>query len=139
MESKNLNKKIILLVDDEPDVLFSVQLGLESGGFIVDSYQDPRKALSEYRPGRYDLLIIDIKMPFINGIELCWRIRKIDPGAKICFLTAINDLTAYNKHYGQCLEGSQDRISFTQKPLENKVLLRIARTMIANDSRSSSH
>ena len=139
MESKNLNKKIILLVDDEPDVLFSVQLGLESGGFIVDSYQDPRKALSEYRPGRYDLLIIDIKMPFINGIELCWRIRKIDPAAKICFLTAINDLTAYNKHYGQCLEGSQDRISFTQKPLENKVLLRIARTMIANDSRSSSH
>lgn len=123
------SKRSILLVDDEPDVLFAVRLALEKGGFVVDAYENPEKALKEYKPGAYDLLIIDIKMPYMNGLELGTKMRKMDPRAKICFLTAINDLTAYSDYYSKCSSVPGDLIAFTQKPIENDVLLGIAREL----------
>ena len=119
-------KKSILLVDDEPDVLFAVKLALERGGFIVHDYQSPEKALGEFSPGKYDLLIIDIKMPHMNGLEFGAKIRRSDPLARICFLTAINDLTAYDEYYRNFSEVPGETIAFTQKPIENNVLLEIA-------------
>ena len=128
-ESKAPGKKVILLVDDEPDVLFAVRLALEKGGFIVRAYENPEKALSDYKPGTYDLLIIDIKMPFMNGLEFGARVRQVDPRAKICFLTAINDLTAYSEYYRKCSAIPGETMAFTQKPIENSVLLDIAREL----------
>jgi DNA-binding NtrC family response regulator len=122
-------KRTILLVDDEPDVLFAVRLALEKGGFEVHAYENPEKALKDYRPGAYDLLIIDIKMPFMNGLELGTKMRMLDPRAKICFLTAINDLTAYSDHYRKCSGVPGEVIAFTQKPIENEVLLGIAKEL----------
>ena len=121
--------KTILLVDDEPDVLFAVRLALEKGGFVVHAYENPEAALKNYRPGAYDLLILDIKMPFMNGLELGTKMREMDPHAKICFLTAINDLTAYSDYYKRCSSVSGEIIAFTQKPIENEVLLGIAREL----------
>ena len=123
------SKRTILLVDDEPDVLFAVRLALEKGGFAVHAYENPEKALKDYMPGSYDLLIIDIKMPFMNGLELGTKMRRIDPRAKICFLTAINDLTAYSDYYRKCSDIPGEPIAFTQKPIENEVLLSIAREL----------
>jgi CheY-like chemotaxis protein len=123
------SKKRILLVDDEPDVLFAVKLALERGGFQVHGYENPEKALGEYAPGKYDLLIIDIKMPYMNGLEFGARIRQSDPRARICFLTAINDLTAYSDHYEKCSSIPGETLAFTQKPIENNVLLEIARKL----------
>jgi CheY-like chemotaxis protein len=128
-ESKPSGKKLILLVDDEPDVLFAVRLALENGGFVVHAYENPEKALNEYKPGTYDLLIVDIKMPFMNGLEFGARVRQADPHAKICFLTAINDLTAYNDYYRKCSAIPGEMMAFTQKPIENNVLLNIAREL----------
>ena len=122
-------RKMILLVDDEPDVLFAVRLALEKGGFIVHAYENPQKALHDYTPGRYDLLIIDIKMPLMNGLELGAKVRQTDPRAKICFLTAINDLTAYSDYYKKFSAIPGETMAFTQKPIENKVLLNIAREL----------
>ena len=119
----------ILLVDDEPDVLFAVRLALEKGGFVVHAYENPEHALKEYRPGSYDLLIIDIKMPYMNGLELGTKMRLMDPRAKICFLTAINDLTPYSDYYRKCSELPGETIAFTQKPIENDVLLGIAKEL----------
>lgn len=130
--------KSVLLVDDEPDVLFAVQLALERGGFEVHAYQSPAKALSEYVPGRYDLLIIDIKMPSMNGLELGARIRQMDPRARVCFLTAINDLTAYSDLYKKCTEIPGETIAFTQKPIENNVLLEIARQLATSKGHADS-
>jgi two-component system, OmpR family, response regulator ChvI len=126
---KPSSKRKILLVDDEPDVLFAVRLALEKGGFTVHAYENPEKALIDYRPGSYDLLIIDIKMPFMNGLELGTKMRELDPRVRICFLTAINDLTAYGDYYRKCSAIPGETIAFTQKPIENEVLLSIAREL----------
>ena len=125
-----------MLVDDEPDVLFAVRLALEKGGFAVHAYENPKKALDDYRPGAYDLLIIDIKMPHMNGLELGEKVRHADPQARICFLTAINDLTAYGEYYKRCTQIPGETIAFTQKPIENDVLLNIARELASRSPSS---
>lgn len=81
-------KKRILLVDDEHDITFSLRIGLENNGFAVDIFNDPEEALSNFKAGLYDLLLIDIKMPKMNGFELYREIEKIDNKAKVCFITA---------------------------------------------------
>ena len=81
-------KKRILLVDDEHDITFSLRIGLENNGFAVDIFNDPEEALSNFKAGLYDLLLIDIKMPKMNGFELYQEIEKMDNKAKVCFITA---------------------------------------------------
>jgi DNA-binding response OmpR family regulator len=49
---------------------------------------DPQLALSEFKEGAYDLVILDYKMPNMNGFELCRKIRKADGKVRVCFLTA---------------------------------------------------
>lgn len=80
--------KKILVVDDEPDISSSIKRGLERNGFQVDAYTDPEKALSEFKPGMYDLLLVDIRMPKLNGFELYREIKKKNDQSKICFFTA---------------------------------------------------
>ena len=84
----NDKKKRILLVDDEHDITFSLRIGLENNGFAVDIFNDPEEALSNFKAGLYDLLLIDIKMPKMNGFELYQEIEKMDNKAKVCFITA---------------------------------------------------
>lgn len=87
--NKLRNMKKILLVDDEPDILVILEKGLErEGGYEVDSYDDPAEALLNFKPHHYDLLLLDIKMPEMNGFELYDRLRKFDQRAHVCFLTA---------------------------------------------------
>ncbi|MGH9965992.1 MAG: response regulator, partial [Nitrososphaeraceae archaeon] len=78
----------ILVVDDEPDLTQVSTLALEYHGFKVDSFNDPQEALSKYKPGLYDLVILDIKMPKMDGFELYQEIKKKDNNANVCFLTA---------------------------------------------------
>ena len=80
--------KRILVVDDEPDISSSIKKGLERNGFQVDAYSDPEKALTEFKPGMYDLLLVDIRMPKLNGFELYREIKKKNDQSKICFFTA---------------------------------------------------
>jgi CheY-like chemotaxis protein len=80
----------ILLVDDEPDVITTFKLTLESAGFIVDAYQNPLLALSTFTPSNYNMAILDIKMPQMNGFELSNKIEQIDNKTKVCFISAYN-------------------------------------------------
>ena len=82
------DKKRILLVDDERDITIALRMGLESNGFLVDTFNDPQGALSNFKAQLYDLLLIDIKMPKMNGFELYQEIAKIDDKVKVCFITA---------------------------------------------------
>ena len=64
-------------------------MALEESGFLhVEAFYDPVLALSRFKAGAYDLAILDIKMPEIDGFELYRKLRKIDNKLKICFLTA---------------------------------------------------
>jgi two-component system, OmpR family, response regulator ChvI len=84
------SKKKVLIVDDEPDVTETFKLGLEQNGFSVDTYNDPEIALSNFKSDFYDIMLLDIKMPKMNGFELYEKIRKKDGSAKtkVCFITA---------------------------------------------------
>ena len=61
---------------------------MQDNGFEADAFTDPVLALTNYKASVYDLIILDIKMPVMDGFELCMKIREIDPKVKICFLTA---------------------------------------------------
>ena len=78
-----------MVVDDEYDITFTLQAGLEDGGFGVDAFTDPELALSNFKSGLYDLVLIDIKMPKINGFVLYELLKTVDPGVKVSFLTAM--------------------------------------------------
>jgi CheY-like chemotaxis protein len=84
-----LYPKKILLVDDDPDITLAFKVGLEDDkSFEVYAYTDPLEALSSFKPHFYDLLLVDINMPKMNGCELCSRILEIDVNVRICFITA---------------------------------------------------
>jgi DNA-binding response OmpR family regulator len=83
-----LLKNRILIVDDEPDIARALKMGLEDNGFVVDAYNDPLDAIANFKADSYDLLLLDIKMPKMNGFELYNKLHQIDEKAKICFITA---------------------------------------------------
>ena len=111
----------ILVVDYEPDHTQVSTLPLEYRGFKVDSFNDPQEALSKFEPGLFDLVILDIKMPKMDGFELYHEIKKKDNNAKVCFLTAseLNYEEFRKKEY--C---ALDRNLFIKKPIENEELVK---------------
>jgi DNA-binding response OmpR family regulator len=82
------NNKKILLVDDEPDIIDSLKIGLEDNGFAVDTYTDSALALSDFKTDVYDLVLLDVKMPKMNGFELYEKLREKDSKVNVCFITA---------------------------------------------------
>jgi two-component system, OmpR family, response regulator ChvI len=89
----------ILIVDDDPDIMGSFKAGLTDYNTIgpifgqntklqIDTYTSSKSALSDFKAGIYDLLLLDIKMPDINGFELYEELKKIDAKPKVCFITA---------------------------------------------------
>jgi DNA-binding response OmpR family regulator len=86
--SKTRSNPKLLLVDDEPDITAVLKKGLEQHGFEVDISNDPASVAATYRPGSYDLLLLDIRMPRMSGFELYRKIRDSDADVKVCFLTA---------------------------------------------------
>ena len=78
----------ILIVDDDTDITLAFKKGLENDGFNVDVFNDPQEALSNFEASKYDLLLLDIRMPKMNGFELYKEMNKIDNDVKVCFITA---------------------------------------------------
>ena len=78
----------IMVVDDEQDISTTFKLGLERKGFSVDVFNNPLQALAHFKPGYYDILLLDIRMPDMNGFELCEQIRKQDKNTKVLFVSA---------------------------------------------------
>jgi CheY-like chemotaxis protein len=78
----------IMVVDDEPDIVSVLKKGLQRNGFHVTGYTNPVEALSNFARHRYDIVLTDIRMSQMNGIDLFRRLRAIDDGVLICFVTA---------------------------------------------------
>ena len=120
-QKKQQKQKKILAVDDEPDLTKLCSLALEYHGFKVDTFNDPQEALSNYKPGYYDLVILDIKMPKMDGFELYDEIKKKDHKAKVCFLTASE---LYYEEFRKKEYCALDRDLFIRKPIDNEELLK---------------
>ena len=124
-----MNKRV-LIVDDEPDLTLSLKMTLEENGLKVNSFTDPLSALENYKEeaGMYDLLILDMKMPQMNGFELYRQIRKIDDKVKVCFLTA------GEMYYGVYTDifNSLDAKYFIRKPIDNEELVKRVNNMISS-------
>lgn len=109
-------QKRILIIDDEEDVTLSLHVALEHKGFKVYSYTDPELAYKNFRDDLYDLVLLDIRMPIVDGFHLYQKIRKRDRKVKICFLTASEYVhEQFRKENG--LDGFTQE-SFLKKPIE---------------------
>jgi two-component system, OmpR family, response regulator ChvI len=80
----------ILIVENERDVLRTFEKGLTYNGFEVEAFEDPLKALAKFMPNTYDVLILDIRMPTMNGFELYRELRKRGDKSIVFFITAFD-------------------------------------------------
>jgi CheY-like chemotaxis protein len=117
-----LKNKRIMLVEDEVDLVMLFKMILESdAGLKVDSYTDPFAALNNFKCGLYDLIMIDIALPKMNGFELYYEIKKLDNRVKVCFLTASE---MYNEKIRNKAFPGLDTIHFIRKPIANEDFIR---------------
>ena len=127
-------KRRIMIVDDEYDVVYSLKTVLEETKlYQVDGYVDPLLALSNFKPDTYGLVVLDIRMPVMDGFGLYNNIKAIDERVKICFITAVNDLSKYKINYPDVIEeiesGQID--CFMDKPVEGVQLLNLISKVIS--------
>jgi CheY-like chemotaxis protein len=121
----------MLIVDDDADVTTTFKKVIEDSNNIdvnkrIEVYisNDPVIALSEFKPNFYDLLLVDINMPHMNGFELCEKIFAIDINVRVCFMSSgeIN-WEALRKIYPTRQEGC-----FIRKPVTTDYLLKRIRS-----------
>jgi DNA-binding response OmpR family regulator len=94
--------KRILIIDDDVDVTITFKAGIENSNNNNDANKrievytsnNPSVALSEFKPNFYDLLLVDINLPHMNGFELCERILAIDINVKVCFMSSVEKFLA---------------------------------------------
>jgi DNA-binding response OmpR family regulator len=82
--------KRILVVDDNSDIALTLRLGLEDNDSTMQvyCYDNPINALSNFKPNFYDLLLIDVNMPLMDGFEFCKKLLQKDLNVRVCFMTA---------------------------------------------------
>jgi CheY-like chemotaxis protein len=129
LHNNNKKKKRILLVDDEIDICIVYQIVLQDAGYECVSYTDSLKALQEFKSNYYDLILLDIKMPVLNGFELCKKIREVDKTIHIIFITASE---AYYEKFRSQHFPDLGKINYIQKPIGNQELVQIVNTILAN-------
>lgn len=108
----------ILLVDDEEDIAQSFSLAIQKDGFIVDTYNDPLIVLSNFKTDLYDLVLLDIKLPNMDGFELYDKIRYMDKRVKVCFISG------YQMNYLALREQGLEIDCFVSKPVKIEDLLK---------------
>jgi DNA-binding response OmpR family regulator len=122
-------KKKVMIVDDELDLSLLLKTLLEENNFRVDWYTDPVLALNKFKRNFYDLLLLDIKMPKMNGFELYRELKKIEKRVKVCFLTALTELYEYDK-FKEEVSPKEDERYFIPKPIENEDLIKRVNSII---------
>src|SRR5919206_438192 len=123
-------KKKILLVDDERDICLSYQIVLQDAGYECISYTDSVQALQEFRPNYYDLVILDIRMPKLDGFALCEKIREFDKVVQIIFITASEVYYEnFRKQYYPSISNDVNT-NYLQKPVGNEELVQTANLLV---------
>jgi DNA-binding response OmpR family regulator len=130
MERESIQQQVqknkrILLVDDEYDVNLTIRIVLEENGFKVDSFTDAFQALANFTTCLYDLVILDVKLPGMDGFSLYAQIKKLDGKVRVCFLTAAD------KAYYEILKRRYSSIKencVIYKPVDNESLLELIKS-----------
>src|ERR1051326_6853184 len=123
----------IAVVDDETDIAEVLKRGLEQNGFSVDAFTDPEIALMKFKPSTYDLMIIDIRMPKLNGFDLYRELRKKDSKVKVVFLTAFE---IYYEEFRKMFPTIDVR-AFVRKPVSISALVGQVKSRNAQDRKST--
>ena len=92
------NGKRILIIDDDVDINNLFKLYLEDYGYIIDVFTDPIDALYSFKKNTYDLVLLDLKMPKMNGILLYEKLHSIDPDLVFRFITADREYVEHLKN-----------------------------------------
>ncbi|HEU4822231.1 MAG TPA: response regulator [Nitrososphaeraceae archaeon] len=119
----------ILVVDDDPDITLTFKKAFEAENensnnnkilFVVSAYNDPLLALAEFRPSFYDLLLVDINMPKMNGFDFCVKALEIDVNPRVCFMSSgLINQEALREQYTSLSIGC-----FIRKPVSISYLVR---------------
>jgi two-component system sensor histidine kinase VicK len=117
---KNKKRFKVLVVDDDSNYSELLKTGLEHNGYSVDTFNVPQLALEKFISGFYNVAVLDIDMPNINGFELCQEIKKRDKKIKVCFLIS------GGMHYEAFreLHGLSDKDRFIEKSKENENIIK---------------
>lgn len=129
--SKPILRKRILVIDDDADACIFYKTCLEENNLQVVTYTNPMNAVSRFRPDFYDLILIDVRMPKMNGFRLYEIIKKIDMQAKVCFITAFEEY--YESLKEQFIK--LDAQYFIKKPIGARDLVRQVVSILSNNSK----
>ncbi len=97
VEKKRLSPvtRRILIVDDDSDIIFTFKKAFEEANrigvgnkfsFYAHTYNDPLVAISEFKSHYYDIILIDINMPKMNGFDFCMKLLELDANPRVCFM-----------------------------------------------------
>jgi DNA-binding response OmpR family regulator len=130
---KRISKRRVLLVDDEPDVCMVYQIVLQMAGYDCRYYTDSVKALNEFVPSYYDLILLDVKMPVLDGFELHKKIRDLDKNIRIIFTTAGGEY--HDEIIKQLSMEENNKFTYIQKPIGNDELIRVLNMIMGEPTR----
>src|SRR3954463_12135171 len=92
LKAELMDDRMILIVEDEKKIADTLKMGLSENGYDVDVAYDGNIGLKMFTPGDYQLVILDINLPGINGYHLCKKIRQVNANIPVIMLTAMTDL-----------------------------------------------
>ncbi|MDB5003955.1 MAG: Transcriptional regulatory protein YycF [Mucilaginibacter sp.] len=115
----NLNKQKILIVDDEPDILELIEYNLKKEGYQVFTARNGQEAVTEAKRSLPDLIVLDIMMPKMDGIEAC-RIMRTMPEFKNTFMVF---LTARSEEYSEIAGFNVGADDYIAKPIKPRALV----------------
>lgn len=115
----------LLLVDDEPDITGILKEVLEKEGFEVDAFTKPLEALEQFKPRQYDMVMLDVRMPDIDGFSLYEKLKEIDNRIKVTFMTAFD--VAYLDMFKEKFPFLPER-AYIKKPVVARSLVKLLRS-----------
>ena len=131
---KYTTKAKILIIDDDPDINNLFKLYLEHDDYKIDAYTNPLDALYYFKKDEYDLILLDLRMPQIDGISMFQALKKTDEKVTICLITAdfsylshlkekIPNIEKYTIHKPILLRNLKDKINELVSEKSKNVLL----------------
>lgn len=122
-----IGNKRILIVDDDEDIARFFELALERGGFITEVFNNPQSALTNFKKETYDLLLLDINMPRMNGFELYKKLKQIDSDVKVCFITAYEE---YYSEFKKEFPNLDELECYIKKPIGMDYLINVVKSRL---------